>query len=377
MAMTSKERVLCAVRRQSPDRVPADFSANRTVLDRLMKHLGLRRHRDLLEVLHVDVVDLRGVVDPIYRGPVPYERPVSDDVKENFWGMRTTLRQTATGPEEMYCDFVLRNAAAIADVRRHTWPSVDWFDFSDFADRLAVWSDRAVMASGASIWQHPSFLRGLDQLLMDLALESEIGVWLLDAFTDFYVAYFDKMFSAAPGQIDLLRIADDIGTQDRLLISADMFAEYFLPRLARLIDMAHSHNVKVMFHSCGSIRPLIGLLIDAGVDVLDPIQVSAKDMSPGDLKRDFGREICFHGAIDTQYLLPQGSAEDVRATVNAMIDILGAGGGYILAPSHVLQTDVPLENIRALYGAACDYGRLGARQQTQMMQRREQSPDKT
>jgi uroporphyrinogen decarboxylase len=377
MSMTSKERVLCAIRRQSSDRVPVDFSANRAVLERLMKWLGVGGHRDMLEVLHVDVVDLRGAVDPTYRGPVPYERSVGEGVKENFWGMHTTLRQTAAGPEEMYCDFVLRDAATIADVQRHTWPSVDWFDFSDFADRLAVWSDRAVMASGASIWQHPSFLRGMDQLLMDLAEKSELGVWLLDKFTDFYVAYFDKMFSAAPGKIDLLRIADDIGMQDRLLISADTFAEYFLPRIRRLIDMAHSHSIKVMFHSCGSIRPLIGALIDAGVDVLDPVQVSAKDMNPGDLKRDFGREICFHGAIDTQYLLPQGSAEDVRATVNEMIGILGAGGGYILAPSHVLQTDVPLENIRALYGAAYEYGRYGARQETQKVQRREQSPDKT
>ncbi|MFZ4696004.1 MAG: uroporphyrinogen decarboxylase family protein, partial [Verrucomicrobiia bacterium] len=124
---------------------------------------------------------------------------------------------------------------------------------------------------------------------------------------------------------------------------------YVAPRLRRLVDMAHAHGVKVMFHSCGAIIPLIDDIIAVGVDVLDPLQVTAQGMDPATIKTRFGDRLCLHGAIDTQYLLPHGSPDDVRQTVREMMDVLGRGGGYILSPSHVLQTDVPTANILALY----------------------------
>ena len=121
--------------------------------------------------------------------------------------------------------------------------------------------------------------------------------------------------------------------------------------------MAHSHNVKVMFHSCGSIVPLIDRLIDLGIDILDPIQVRAKDMDPEIIKEKFGSRLCFHGSIDTQYSLPCGTPDDVRAEAEKMITILGKDGGFILSPSHVLQTDVPTENVTALYETAHTFGK--------------------
>jgi uroporphyrinogen decarboxylase len=184
---------------------------------------------------------------------------------------------------------------------------------------------------------------------MDLVMTPDLAGFLLDRFTEFYVDYFDRMFSAAPGMIDILRIADDLGMQDRLLISPELFDQYFAPRLRRLVDMSHGHGVKVMFHSCGAIAPLIDGIIDLGVDILDPIQVTANGMMPETIKAQFGSRICLHGAIDTQYLLPQGTPEEVRRTTRKMMDVLGGGGGYICSPSHVLQTDVPTANIVALY----------------------------
>jgi uroporphyrinogen decarboxylase len=347
--MTSKARVMTAVHRGEPDRTPVDFSANADTLARLQRDLNCADHRCLLERLGADIVDLRGVVDPIYQGPIPQTRQGPDGVTENFWGWRTRPMETATGREVSYCDFVLAGCSTVEELENHIWPEPDWFDFSDLADRLDLWQDLAVMASGASIWQHPSFLRGLDRLLMDLMVEPELAEFLLDRFTEFYVGYFDRMFTAAVGRIDLFRIADDMGMQDRLLISPELFDRYFAPRLRRLIEMAHSHGVKVMFHSCGAIVPLIDRLIDLGVDVLDPLQAAAAGMDPAALKRDFGSRIALHGSIDTQYLLPQGSPQEVRQTTRRMIDLLGTGGGFILAPCHVLQTDIPTENILALY----------------------------
>jgi uroporphyrinogen decarboxylase len=353
--MTSKERVLCAINLSEPDRVPMNFGANNATRERLYQDLDVKSHKELLEKLNIDIVDIRGVVDPIYKGPVPFERFLDNRIKENFWGMRTKLMQTATGPEECYCDFIFKNVDDIWELEKHSWPEADWFDFSDIDKELEEWSNFAIMASGASVFQHPTFLRSIDNLLTDMIINEEIAHYLMDKFTDFYVQYFDRMFVSAKGKVDILRIADDLGMQDRLIISPEIFEKFFVPRIKRIADMAHSHGVKVMFHSCGSIVPFIPRLIDIGIDILDPIQVRAKGMNPEYLKDSFGDRICLHGSIDTQYVLPKGTKNEVANEVKKMIDILGRGGGFILSPSHVFQTDVVTDNIVALYETGYRY----------------------
>lgn len=356
--MTPKERVLTAANLGTPDRVPMDYHGNPWVLARLRQDLGASSHKELLLRLHSDIVDLRGVVDPVYCGPVPYSRELGDGVRENFWGWRQRVMQTATGPEDCFVEFILAGAASIDDLDNHHWPSPDWFDFSDFAARLQPWREFAVMATGASVFQHPTFLRGIDNLLLDMAAQPEMAHYLMDRFTDFYLAYFDRMFRAAGGCIDILRAADDLGTQRGLFFSPEMFRTFIKPRLAKLVDLAHSHGVKFMFHSCGAIRPLIGDMIEIGVDILDPLQAAAKGMDPQGLKDSYGQGICLHGGICTQYLLPWGTPDEVRKEVRRCVEILGAGGGYILAPCHVLQTDVPTENILAMSETAYAEGNI-------------------
>ena len=227
MSMSAKERVLCAVNLGTPDRVPVDFNANPPTLKRLMNDLDAATLRELLDILHVDIIDLRGVVDPVWCGPMEKETMLEDGVKQNFWGWKTKLMDTATGPEDSFCDFILAHASSIDELEKHRWPSVDWFDFSGFKDRLRPWNNFAVMATGASIFQHPSFLRGLDNLLVDMLISPEIADYLMDRYTDFYVEYYDRMFSCADGMIDIFRIADDIGMQDRLFINLDTFDRFF------------------------------------------------------------------------------------------------------------------------------------------------------
>lgn len=335
--------------------MPMDFSANADTLARLLEHFNAATYRELLARLHVDIVDLRGVVDPIYRGPIPKESVRADGVKENYLGWRTRSMPTATGHEECYCEFVLAPARTIEDLEKHCWPEVDWFDFSDFRRRLEPWEDLAIMASGASVFQHLSFLRGFDNLLADMVSSPEMYDFVADRFTDFYLGYFERMFTAAAGRIDVFRIADDLAMQDRLLMSPAAFDRHVAPRLAKLVELGHRHGAKVMFHTCGAVEPLIERLADLGVDILDPVQVRARGMDPVLLKRRHGGRIAFHGSIDTQYTLPKGSATDVAQEVRRMIDILGPGGGFVLAPSHVLQTDVPTENIESLYATGYAY----------------------
>ncbi|MBN2296118.1 MAG: hypothetical protein JXM70_27050, partial [Pirellulales bacterium] len=235
--MNAKERVLTAVALQTPDRVPMDFHANPWVLQRLHRDLKTTTHRELLERLRSDIVDLRGVVDPDYRGPKPQSRELGDGVRENLWGWRQKVMQTASGPEDSYVEFVLDDATSIDDFQQHSWPSADWFDFSEIAERLVEWQDFAVMASGPSVFQHPTFLRRTDNLLMDMAMRPEMAHWLMDRFTDFYLDFYDRMLTAADGRIDLLRTADDLGTQRGLFFSPEMFRTFIKPRLKKLIDM--------------------------------------------------------------------------------------------------------------------------------------------
>lgn len=352
--MNSKERVLAAVNLAQPDRVPIDLLPNRWVEERLHRELGTTTHQELLQRLQCDIVDLRGVVDPIYRGPRPFVQERADGVKENIWGWRQKTVQTATGPEEEFAEFALSGATTVEELERHPWPSPDWFDFSEIAARLEPWKDFAVMASGPSVFQHPTFLRRIDNLLMDMVAEPEMAHFIMDRFTDYYLAFYDRLLTAAQGQVDILRTADDMGTQQSLFISPELFRAFVKPRVKKLVDMAHSHHVKFMFHSCGAILPLIDDLIEIGVDILDPLQAAAQGMEPDVLKQRFGSRICLHGGICTQYLLPNGSPEEVRSEVMRRLDIFGKGGGYILSPCHVLQTDVPTANILAMVDAAVE-----------------------
>jgi len=359
--MTSKERVLAAVALTRPDRVPMDFNANPATMKRLMEDLGVSSLRELLLQLHVDIIDIRGVVDPAYCGPISKDRNPPGSGIEHYWGMRRKIMQTATGPEHCYVDFPLADADSIEKIEAHSWPNVDWFDFDGLPHALEPWKDFTVMASGASVLQHPMLLCGMDKILMDMALAPELACAVFDKFTDFYVAYYDKMLTAAKGSIDLFRIGDDIGTQRGPLISPAMFGQFIAPRLKSLVDLAHSHNTKVMFHSCGGITAFIDTLIEIGIDILDPIQVSAANMDPARIKREYGSRICLHGSIDTQYVLPLGSPQQVAENVKRMIDTLGADGGLILAPCHVLQTDVPTDNVCAMYETGHAYGAYDAR----------------
>lgn len=349
--MNSRERVLATLARERTDRPPVDIHGSDFAFARIATDLGANSRRELLLALGSDIVDIRGTVDPVYRGPVPFSREIEPGLKESFWGWRQRRTEAACGPEESYVDFPLASASTIGELASHRWPEPDWFDFAGFGERLEDWGDFAILASGASVWQHPSFLRGLDSMMMDMLADPGMVEFMIGKFADFYLGYFRKMLEAAGGRIDILRQADDLGTQRALLFSPELFRRYIKPRIAQLADLAHEFGAAFMFHSCGAIRPLIPDLIEAGVDILDPLQALAEGMEPEGLKRDFGDALILHGGIDTQYLLPRGGAGDVEAETRRLVGILGRGGGYIVAPCHVLQSDVPTANALAIRNA--------------------------
>lgn len=173
--------------------------------------------------------------------------------------------------------------------------------------------------------------------------------FLCRKFTDFYREDYTRAAEISGGRIDLYLLISDLGGQHGPLISLLMFRKFVAPYLKETIDCIHRLGGRVLFHSCGLIRPFIPELIQMGVDVLDPIQPVSAEMQPEALKAAFGDRLSFHGGLDMQGLLPQGTPIDVAAETRHYCQVLGQDGGYILAPAHLFQPAVPPENILAMY----------------------------
>lgn len=353
--MNSKDRVLSAVNFIKPDYIPLTLGTNHWVRNELYKSFAIKSHNDLLKYFHSDIVDLRDCCFPEYVGPGQSVKILENGVRQNYWGWRTKIMETPRGTEEQFCEFILKDADSIKDLENHHWPSPDWFDFSNFKKQIEPYSELCVMASGGSVFQHPQYLRGMDTFLTDIMLYPDFTEFLMDKYTDFYLAYFDKMFSSAKGSIDIFRVADDLAMQTALLISPETFNQFIAPRLKKLIDLAHSHGLKFMLHSCGDVTKLIPRFIELGVDILDPIQVSASNMNLKAIYEEYGNRICLHGGIDTQQFLPNASPDEVRAEIRSTIDYFKNRSGYILSSSHILEGDVPTENIFAMFDEGYQY----------------------
>ena len=201
-------------------------------------------------------------------------------------------------------------------------------------------------------------LRGTEQLLIDMALNPDFPEALFwkvgEVFKDFNKAQLD----AVGDFIEWVELGDDLGGQGGPLISPKMYRSLLKPVHADVIRSIKSHpsNPKVMYHSCGSIKVFIPDFIENGVDILNPLQVAAKGIIPADIKAEFGKDLCFLGGVDSQHLMPTGTPQQVAAQVKQRIQELAPGGGYVLAPSHNIGDDIPLENILAFFDAAQSSG---------------------
>ncbi|NPV53938.1 MAG: hypothetical protein HPY71_10495 [Firmicutes bacterium] len=191
-------------------------------------------------------------------------------------------------------------------------------------------------------------MRGMDRLFEDIAFNPDFATVLLEKITEIRCQMARRY---AESGVDIIRVGDDIGTQRGMLMSPKMWREWFKPRLLRVIESAKKVNPRVFisYHSDGYIEPVIPDLIEIGVNILNPIQPEC--MSIANLKRRYGRDLSFWGGIGTQTTMPFGTPDEVRFKVREAIEILGAGGGYVIAPTHVLEPDVPWENILAFFEA--------------------------
>jgi uroporphyrinogen decarboxylase len=365
--MTPRERVLTALNHEEPDRVPLFIgtSGATTVLgpgyENLKKHLGITAGptRWLSKPMQYTWFDEEVFVRlgsdgrPVVAGPAKGTlcREISDDCVVDDWGI--TWRRA---PGVCYFEAVeapLRTAT-IDDLDRYPWldlasPS----RFVGMADRAKAVQNSgyaSVVMAGVNLFEQAYLMRGLDAILMDIAADPEFFTALIEKIKAVVLPCLHAMLKEVGPYTDVLITGDDLGMTGGTMMSPQSYRRLLKPHHADFFGTIKEYiSGKVFCHSCGNVYKLLGDLADVGVDLLNPVQVSAGEM--GDtarLKREFGNRLSFCGAIDTRHVLPRGTPDDIRAEVRRRIRDLAPGGGYIVASVHCIQPDVPPENVVAM-----------------------------
>ncbi len=356
--MNARERVALALNHEEADRVPIDYWATSSVTRMLLAHFGLSSEEELLQ--HLDV-DFRYIPGPQYVGPEPRVR--QDGSEEDHWGVPRVRIEVGSGERTSVYrevrDFPLRDARSVEELTDYPkWPNLDWFDYDCVGRQVAEArrTGKVVVFMGDRMnrcaqLKPAMYLRGIDQIFLDLGMQPEIAEYVFRRVGEFYLEYARRTFEAADGGIDIFMTGDDFGTQKGLFVSPDMWRRFLRPGFEALVELGHRFGAKVAHHSCGSIKPIIPDLIDCGLDILNPLQPDVDDMDHRELKRDFGRQLGFHGSISIQRQLPFGTPEGVREEVHERFEALATGGGFIFCTAHNIQADTPVENIEALFEA--------------------------
>jgi uroporphyrinogen decarboxylase len=353
--MKSLERVINSLLHKETDRVPLFYRGIPEVEKRLLNDLNLKNRDELLNYLEIDF----RWVGPKYAGP-PLEGK-DEGHKYDIWGVEHRYKKinNCLG----YWEVVKNNLLDVEkpeDLQDYTWPKLEWFDFSQLKDDIKKYRDFAIMTypddfSSPGILSTIQSLLGLEKTFADMLINPEFFDALVEKILDFRLSFIDKMLSEAGGGINFFRIGDDYGGQDNMMLSPELWRKRIKPALKKMADLAKRHGAYYYHHSCGSVRPIIPDFIEIGLDVLDPIQVTAKGMNPAELKKEFGNSLCFSGGADEQHLLRVGSADDVRKGVKELLDIMAPGGGFFIGSTHNFQTDIPTENILAMYKTAREW----------------------
>ena len=408
--MTSRERLLAALNHQEPDRVPIDLGGNQTGIHKLayqalVKHLGIddpivivdavqqlaRPCEALLERFRVDIRYVVAHGPEGFQGAI--ERNTRDgrlwhDLKDEFgvvWSMpvgNCGLRIADCGfesPASANPKSEIRNPkydSLYMDISHHPLTNATLADLADYpfpkgddptrftglraqAQMLRKETPFALSTGiGGVVYEICWYLRGLERWFMDMIENPAFCKALLDKTLQFWLGYYSEFMKEIGDLIDVVMIGDDIGGQSGPLFSPKFYRRVVKPRQKKLVQhIKHLTDAKIWYHTCGSVRQLIPDLLDNGIDILNPVQISAADMDPRDLKADFGDRLVFWGGgIDTQRVLSFAGPEEVREHVRRNLEAFKPGGGYVFNSVHNIQAGVPPENIAALFAAAHQHG---------------------
>jgi uroporphyrinogen decarboxylase len=337
-----------------PDRVPREMGFTPPAWEEFRRRTGATDPADYFdfEVRTVGLAPTRRQADFS-----PYVGPLPPDAWVNEWGIGHV-----PGSLYHFHDYVhpLRSVSSVKEVAAYPFPDVAAeYRYAGMAGEVAEWQRRgyAVQAEiphySGTLFECAWLLRGLENLLADFLVNSDLAAALLDRLTASGIESATRLAGAG---IDVLLTGDDVGTQRSMMMSPELWRKWLKPRLAEIIAAARKvkPDLLVFYHSDGNIAPIIPELIEVGVDILNPVQPECMD--PARLKREYGNHLAFWGTIGTQTTMPFGTPQEVKATVKERIETVGQGGGLLLAPTHVIEPEVPWENVVAFFEAVEEYG---------------------
>jgi len=367
--MDPRERVIKALNHQETDKIPVDFGGTVVTCLDYNAHIKLKKYFGIKENENNAIIDYTmGTVEPCEQLKQLFEsdfRRISlncakpaivNGIFENGFGMKFKK----ANPHE-YFDVIYHplHNADISDIDKMKMPDPDdpqlYHGIKDRAKDLYEYSPYAVVADFGipGFYETSQKLRGYENLACDLLINAEFVTVLFDRLLELQKKFFANYLSRVGKYVQVIGYADDLGMQDRPQISPETYKTVIKPYHKAIFKFIHENtDAKILLHSCGAIFPLIDDLIDAGADILNPVQTGAVNMEPSRLKNTFGNKTSFWGGIDEQHILPNGTTGEIYAEVKKMIKIMGKGGGYILGPGHNIQNDTPPENIAAMYEAA-------------------------
>lgn len=368
--MNNKERVQAALNHEEPDRVPFDLGGiNNTTMhekveQRVCALIGLPAaesmviardqqivvpREDLLQYFDVDTrcIYINDAIDWVERDGVYFDQyGIGRQFDGNYYSM---------------CAHPLSHAQTVEDIEAYELPDpCSESRLSGLLDRArGLHQDYFLILEGLRevSFGLPSWIRGMQNFYMDLLIHPEMAACLLDKVLSWELRLVEFILDRLHPYLDMVKIADDLGTQQSLIISPETYRELIKPRHRKLIAfIKERYELPVLLHSCGAVRPLIPDFIEIGVDALNPVQVSAAGMDRQALKREFGKNICFWGGgIDTQDVLPLGSQAEIEQDVKRALETFKPGGGYVFSQVHNITPEVPAENVLLMYEAFRKY----------------------
>lgn len=333
--MNHLERVEAACRHRQPDRTPA-FIGKIDDLDKWCERFGVHDEEGVRAFLHTDI------------RKVSYTGTFKVEEGRNIWGASEQWGSYHRG-RGLY---PLAHAESVADVERHNWPQADALDIEMYRQRVEIIGPEFPLILSIGFLPVLNTLMdmfGMEESLILMQTDPEVVESAVAHIEDFLLSAMRRVLDAFAPRAFAFWLGDDFATQRGMMISPDAWRRFLKPSYRKLFDLVKSYGLLVWFHSCGTFRQVLPELIDAGMDVWETVQVHLPGNEPSELKREFGNQITFFGAINCQQTLPFGTPEDVRREVRERIRVLGKGGGYICGPDHSIQANMPGENIAALY----------------------------
>ncbi len=381
--MIPRERILTTLAHQEPDEIPVDLGStvltgiHKNAYMALVEHLGLPKKKiriaivmEQLAVVEPELLDAIGI-EKCFIGvglniPPGWKMEIWEENGYLYYYDEWGIKWGKPEHSELYFDMMehpLANYTSIAQLIKHPWPKANqiFFQCIEPVARSLRQTPYAIMGGGhigAGLLEQCCWLSGMEKFFEDLLLRPAYAKKLVEKITEIKLTFMNQYLDKVGQYLDIYLLGDDWCGQDGPLISPRLLREVFIPYTRELTSLVKKKSkAKIFFHNCGSVVDFIPDMIEIGIDILNPVQLTARGMEAKELKREFGKDMVFWGGADTQKILPFGSPDEVRQHTREVIDALAPGGGFIFNTNHNIQSGTPPENLLAMYETVTQYGK--------------------